>query len=137
VGGVSGRPGPEGGRVYVIDDDSAVLESMAFLLDTYGHSCVTFASADEFLAELDGLAPGCVITDLQMPGTDGCELLSAMRARSIGWPVCLMSSTTRGLKTRAKAHGFLAFLAKPVKNEELIAALDRAVRLLPARQSVS
>jgi two-component system response regulator FixJ len=110
---------------------------MAFLLDAYGHSCVTFASADDFLAELDGLSPGCVVTDLQMPGTDGCELLSAMRARSIGWPVCLMSSSARGLKTRAKAHGFLVFLAKPVQNEELIAALDRAVRLLPACQSES
>jgi FixJ family two-component response regulator len=137
VGGVTDRRSLENRRVYVIDDDSAVLESMAYLLDAYGHSCATFASADEFLAELNGLAPGCVITDLQMPGTDGCQLLSAMRARSIGWPVCLMSSSTRGLKTRARGHGFLAFLAKPVQNEELVAALDRAVQLLPASQSVS
>jgi two-component system response regulator FixJ len=134
VGGVTDRRGLEHRRVYVIDDDSAVLESMAFLLDTYGHSCVTFASADDFLAELDGLSPGCVVTDLQMPGTDGCELLSAMRARSIGWPVCLMSSSARGLKSRATAHGFMTFLPKPVQNDELIAALDRAARLLPVSQ---
>jgi CheY-like chemotaxis protein len=53
-----------------------------------------------------------------------------MRSRSFDWPACLMSSTQQGMRARAKAHGFIAFLAKPVETNELIAVLDCSAELL-------
>jgi len=117
-------------HVYVIDDDSAVLESMAFLLDAVGYPCATFSDGSEFLAKVGTLARGCIVTDFQMPGMNGYELYAAIRARSIDWPICLMSSTRKGLAPRAKALGFIDFLPKPIAAETLVRVLDRAEQLL-------
>src|SRR3954468_15716415 len=65
----------QSGRVYVIDDDAAMRDSLDFLLGSAGFSVRLFDAASIFLNELPGLPFGCVITDIRMPGIDGMELL--------------------------------------------------------------
>lgn len=62
-------------NVYVIDDDEALRDSLGFLLGVAGFSVRVFDSASSFLDALHGIHSGCLITDIQMPGIDGLELL--------------------------------------------------------------
>jgi len=59
---------PEPRIVYVIDDEEPVRDSVAFLLEARELSVRSFPSADAFLAATPSLGPGCVLTDMQMPG---------------------------------------------------------------------
>src|SRR4051794_6292426 len=74
------RPMSQRGRVYVIDDDPAMRDSLDFLLGTAGLSVRLFDSAQIFLNELPGLEFGCVVTDIRMPGIDGIELLRQLES---------------------------------------------------------
>jgi FixJ family two-component response regulator len=114
-------------KVYVVDDDPAVVESTAFLVRTLGYECATFASPEALLASLDGLAPGCILTDQKMPGMTGYDLAATLRRSSIGWPLLLMSSDNGpDIDRTARARGFARFLPKPVDSAHLAAALDQA-----------
>jgi two-component system response regulator FixJ len=120
-------------RVYVVDDDPAVVESTAFLARALGHECTTFGSPDEFLERVGELSPGCILSDLRMPGMSGYELATALRAKAIGWPMLLMSSESGAeIDGAARAHGFSEFLRKPLDSAILAAALDRACAALSA-----
>src|SRR3954451_18985521 len=83
---------PEPRIVYVIDDEKAVRDSVAFLLEARELCVQGFPSAGEFLAAAPSLAPGCVLTDVQMPGMDGLELLRDIRGRNLLWPVVVMTA---------------------------------------------
>ena len=67
-------------RVYVIDDDPAMRDSLDFLLGSAGLHVRLFESAQMFLNELPSLEAGCVVTDIRMPGIDGMELLRRTRS---------------------------------------------------------
>jgi two-component system response regulator FixJ len=119
--------------VYVVDDDPAVVESTAFLARALGYECTTFASPEDLLAQLDGLAAGCVLSDLRMPKMSGYDLAVALRGKSIGWPLLLMSSENGPEVDRnARAHGFSAFLHKPLDSAMLAHALEIACATLAA-----
>lgn len=112
-------------KVYVVDDDNAILESVAFLLGAAGHECRLFDRAEAFLTALPQLDPGCIITDLRMPAMGGFELVQAIHAFAPGWPVVLMTSENGSL-TRASVaeRGFVAFLRKPFSADDLLAAVN-------------
>ena len=72
------------GPVYVVDDDDAVRDSLALLLEAAGLRVEAFAGAAEALLRCRDLRPGCVVTDVRMPGIDGLELqrrLAQLHAR--------------------------------------------------------
>ena len=64
--------------VHIVDDDDSFLRSMARLLRVSGYKVRAFKSVDEFLAREDRQAPGCVVTDLNMPRRNGFDLQSAL-----------------------------------------------------------
>jgi FixJ family two-component response regulator len=114
--------------VYAVDDDPAVLKSIGRLLRSGGWNVVTFASARVFLEQVDAGTPGCVVLDLSMPEMGGLELQQALEARGCGLPILFLTgqadvpSTVKALK-----RGAVDFLTKPVEDEELLAAVRRAV----------
>jgi len=112
------------GTVYVIDDDPALCHSTGFVLQSLGFEFQAFAGAEEFLAALAELQPGCVLTDLRMPAMDGDELKSAIAGRCIDWPVILMTSDGSVNADWATTHGFSGYLRKPFTPEELATVLD-------------
>jgi two-component system response regulator FixJ len=115
-------------EVYVIDDDEAIRRSLAFLLRTAGLPSRAFDSAEAFLAEAGDLAPGCVITDVRMPGIDGIELVRRVAEAKL--PLSTIVITGHGdiaLAVEAMKGGAVDFLEKPFKDEVLLAAVQRAL----------
>ncbi len=64
----------EHSTVFIVDNDRAYAESLAVLIDSMGYLTKVFASADDFLRELDPGAPGCLMLDVRMPWTSGLAL---------------------------------------------------------------
>jgi two-component system response regulator FixJ len=116
-------------RVYVIDDDEAMRDSLNFLLESSGFDVTLFDNAQNFLAALPTLPFGCVVSDVRMPGIDGIELLKRMKASHGSFPILVM--TGHGdvpLAVEAMKLGAVDFLEKPFEDERLIAMIETAIR---------
>lgn len=114
--------------VHVIDDDEAVRDAVGFLVRSTGHSVRTYDNADAFLAHLDQLEPGCVLTDVRMPGMTGIELMHRLNELNAGLPVVVM--TGHGdvpLAVEAMKGGAVDFIEKPFDDDTLLAALKAAL----------
>ena len=57
--------------VFIVDDDSAMRDSLGFLIGSVGRKVETYASAEEFLDAYDNERPGCIVLDVRMPGLSG------------------------------------------------------------------
>jgi FixJ family two-component response regulator len=120
--------------VYVVDDDGSVLDSTRFLLDSLGIRCLSFIDPLAFVSECEGLAPGCVLTDFNMPGMSGIELRAALRDKRIFWPVILMSAhSSRKSIGDLPGLGITDFIDKPFTLARLSQALELAFAQLSGR----
>lgn len=114
-------------RVYIVDDDEAVRQSLRLMLATRRLPATLFPSGEAFLDAADGLAPGCLLLDVRMPRIDGIEVQRRLAMRRAPFPVIVM--TGHGDLATALAAlrgGALAFLEKPFTKAALLAALDIA-----------
>ncbi len=114
--------------VHVIDDDEAVRDSLALLLDAAGIAVRTHASATAFLALAPTLGAGCVLTDVRMPDLDGLDLQRKLTEAGVTLPVIVM--TGHGdvpLAVAALKAGAADFLEKPFDDKRLIAAVRTAL----------
>src|SRR3954465_6888508 len=121
---------PKSGRVYVIDDDAAMRDSLDFLLGSAGFSVRLFDSAPVFLNEVPALAFGCVVTDVRMPGIDGIELLRRLNSGSGVPKLPVIVMTGHGdvpLAVEAMKLGALDFLEKPFEDDRLIGMIGTAL----------
>lgn len=119
---------PTNSVVHVIDDDEAVRESLAFLLRSADLDVSTYESATAFLAALPSVAPGCVITDVRMPGLSGTELLQRLKEMGVTMPVIVM--TGHGdvpLAVEAMKMGAIDFFEKPFDDEALLASVQSSL----------
>jgi len=128
---------PDKGKVYVIDDDEAMRDSLQFLLESAGFTVRLFETAVNFLEALPGLEFGCVVSDVRMPGVDGIELLKRMKSSHNHFPVVIM--TGHGdvpLAVEAMKLGAVDFLEKPFEDDRLIGMIEIAIRqAAPAAKS--
>ncbi|MCK1385010.1 response regulator FixJ [Bradyrhizobium sp. 21] len=117
------------GHVYVIDDDAAMRDSLNFLLDAAGFGVTLYDNAQSFIDALPGLAFGCVVSDVRMPGLDGIELLKRMKAEHSPFPILIM--TGHGdvpLAVEAMKLGAVDFLEKPFEDDRLTGMIELAIR---------
>jgi two-component system, LuxR family, response regulator FixJ len=117
------------GKVYVIDDDEAMRDSLDFLLDSAGFQVALFESAHNFIETLSSIEFGCVVSDVRMPGIDGIELLKRVKASTSLLPVVIM--TGHGdvpLAVEAMKLGAADFVEKPFEDDRLIGMIDAALR---------
>jgi two-component system, LuxR family, response regulator FixJ len=117
------------GKVYVIDDDEAMRDSLRFLLESAAFDVKLFETAVGFLDALPGLDFGCVVSDVRMPGLDGIELLKRMKAGHSRFPIVIM--TGHGdvpLAVEAMKLGAVDFLEKPFEDDRLIGMIETAIR---------
>jgi two-component system, LuxR family, response regulator FixJ len=115
--------------VHVIDDDEAIRQSLEFLLHAAKFAVKTYPSAASFLQALPGIGPGCIVTDVRMPGMNGIELLRRLRELKVGVPVIVV--TGHGdvpLAVEAMRIGAADFLEKPFDDEVLLASVRSALR---------
>lgn len=122
---------PEDLLIHLIDDDAAFRRSLVFLLESMGWTVASHASAEDFLAAaLEPAATACLVLDIRMPMMSGLELQQVLRQR--GWQVPIVFITGHGdveLAVQAMKHGACDFLEKPFKDQALIDAVGRAVKL--------
>lgn len=112
---------------YLVDDDPGVLKALARMLRIAGYDSRQFSSPRDFLREHDPSIPGCAILDLTMPELDGLQLQRCLADDSIDRPIIFLTgngdipSTVQAMKA-----GAIDFLTKPVRREQLLAAIARA-----------
>jgi two-component system response regulator FixJ len=120
--------------VHVVDDDAAVRESAAILLDGADYEVTTHESGVAFLAVADRLEPGCILLDIHMPRVTGLQVQLELKAREIDWPVIVLTGQGDvGLAVQAMKNGAFEFLEKPYKNELLFETLADAFDKLEAK----
>ena len=113
--------------ISVIDDDATVRDALGSLLDALGYPVRTFASADEFIEREGATGTACLITDVQMPGMNGCELMEHLSRSGSAIPTILVSAYSHdALRSRALRSGAIAWLDKPVRQDDLLASIERA-----------
>jgi two-component system response regulator FixJ len=119
--------------VYVIDDDDAVRESISLLLESRALPARTFASATEFPGVAPSVPPGCVLTDLRMPGMDGPQLLEKLQERNLRLPVIVMTGHGEvPLAIQALKAGAIDFIEKPFPGVALFDAVELALQEIDA-----
>ncbi|MGH6921137.1 MAG: response regulator transcription factor [Geminicoccaceae bacterium] len=115
--------------IHIVDDDDAVRDSLKTLLESYGMAVRDYASAAEFLGNLDPRQRGCLILDLHLPILGGLDLIKIMREQRIPLPVVFITGRSdKETKARALEAGAVAFLDKPVPEESLTAAIRLALK---------
>jgi two-component system response regulator FixJ len=115
--------------IFIVDDDAPVRESMRLLLAAAGLKTRSFDSAEDFLA--DALPqPGCLITDVRMPGMGGIELLEEVSRRQMHLAVIVMTGHADiPLAVSAMKAGAADFLEKPFEPALLLESVRRALEL--------
>jgi len=114
--------------VFLIDDEPSVLKALARVIGATGFRTASFSSPQSFLEQYEPAARGCIVLDVSMPGFTGLELQQALIEKNCSLPIVFL--TARGdipTSVRAMKHGAVDFLTKPVDDDDLIAAVDRAL----------
>ena len=121
--------------IHVIDDDAAMRDSLAFLLDVNGFKPQVYDSAGAFLAESRADASGCVVSDIRMPGMNGIELVRKLRGQGSAYPVILITGHGDvALAVEAMKAGAADFIEKPFDDAVLLGAIRSALDTPPATQ---
>jgi two-component system response regulator FixJ len=119
---------PRNAVVHLIDDDEGVRHSLAFLLTTSGLAVRVHESATAFLAVLPGLQPGCIVTDVRMPGVDGLDLQRRLKDLGVNLPVIVMTGHADiALAVQAMKAGAIDFIEKPFDDEVMLSAIYTAL----------
>lgn len=115
-------------KVYVVDDDPGMQDALKLLLCSEGYAVETHASGEAFLRQAEPAMPGCLVTDLRMPGLSGLTLQKELRRRGIHLPVIFItghgdvSSAVQAMK-----HGAIDFIEKPFSNEVLLRRVGECI----------
>jgi CheY-like chemotaxis protein len=119
--------------VLIVDDNDELLESLRFALTALGPFVIATASdGAEGLERACELRPHCIVIDVKMPGVDGLQLARALRGdvETGSIPLVILSAL---IQEKDQAVGMLAgadqYLTKPTKPQELVAAIQQAIRL--------
>ena len=123
------RQGPRG-RILVVDDERSLLEVLGAMLTEAGWQVDTAADGHEAIRFVDAHGYDVVLSDIDMPGMTGVQLLREIRARDLDVPVLLITGHPRvDTAVEALEHGALRYLQKPVRERDLLTAVEDAARL--------
>ena len=115
--------------VFLVDDDASVRRALARLIKSAGHRVQTFASAREFLdSQAGGDEAACLVLDVRMPGVTGMDLQRELQTLHRDVPIVFI--TGHGdipMSVKAMKAGAVDFLPKPVKDTDLLRAIEQAL----------
>src|SRR5262245_9069077 len=113
-----------GRRILVVEDDADSREAVTLALTLEGAHVRAAGSVNQALERIDGFDLDAIVSDLSMPGADGCALLAGLRARGVAAPAIAVSGfATLEDRRRAAEAGFCAHVAKPVEITALLRTL--------------
>jgi FixJ family two-component response regulator len=117
------------GIVYVVDDDASYRTAIKRLLEKTGYRVVTYASAQQLLDQRpDENSPGCILLDVRMPGLSGPEVQSRLTEFGSTLPIVFLTGYMDiTLTVKALKAGADNFFIKPVRSDELLKALEKAI----------
>ncbi|MDI3380613.1 response regulator transcription factor [Xenophilus aerolatus] len=120
---------PQSPVIHLVDDDEAVRDSLALLIGTIGLRVQPWAQPQAFLDHFDRHAVGAIVMDVRMPGISGLAVLQQLVAQGVDLPVIMLTGHgTVEMCRRAFKAGAAEFLEKPVDDEQLLEAVQQAVR---------
>ena len=121
---------PEEPIVFAVDDDPSMREALARLFRSIGMRAQLFASAQDFLGFKRPDAPACLVLDVRLPGLSGLELQRELAAADCTIPIIFI--TGHGdipMSVEAMTAGAVEFLTKPFRDQTLLDAIHKAIRL--------
>jgi two-component system nitrogen regulation response regulator NtrX len=118
------------GRILVIDDESAIRDTMRMIIEYEGYDCVTAGSGSEGLTAAERESPDMVFLDIKMPGMDGLETLSRLRGMNDALPVVIVSAHgTASSALEAGRLGAFRFIEKPLSKDYVLDAIREGLEL--------
>jgi two-component system, LuxR family, response regulator DctR len=115
---------------YLVDDDDAIRDALAWLLNSRGIASRAWPSAEACLADYDVSMRGCMVLDIRMPGMGGPELFDRLLERGCRLPAIFL--TGHGdvpLAVQAIKKGAFDFIEKPFNDNELVDRVLAAIQL--------
>lgn len=125
-------------RILVIEDNVDSLELMNYILTAFGHTVFTARDGEEGLETARRELPDLILSDLQMPKTDGYEVARALRKDprlSMQPLVAVTAFAMHGDRARVLAAGFDGYISKPIVPEEFVGQVERF--LAPDHRSIA
>jgi FixJ family two-component response regulator len=116
--------------VSVVDDDISVRRSLDRLMRSAGLEVNMFTSAEEFLNSTPSRKADCLILDIRLPGISGLDLHRHLLARRYNVPVVFITAhgSDEDARSEAASDWTVAYLIKPLDGDELLDAVDAALR---------
>lgn len=122
--------------VFIVDDDQAVRDSLADLVDSVGYRYASYATATDFLADYSIDRLGCLVLDIRMPGMSGLELQQELIRREALLPIIFI--TGHGdipMAVQAIQNGALDFIQKPFRDQDLLDRINQALNSCNQQQN--
>src|SRR5208282_1532423 len=114
--------------VYVIDDEALIRDGIQSLIRSIGVRAVAFSSPSEFLQAKRFEAPSCLVLDVRMPGQSGLDLQRQLNDADIFIPIIFITGHADiPMTVRAMKDGAMEFLPKPVRSQDLLDAVQKAI----------
>jgi FixJ family two-component response regulator len=114
--------------ISIVDDDEGVRVALGNLVRSLGYKSKAFGSAEEFLESSHLSRTACIISDVQMPGMNGIELQSRIRALGCNTAVIFVTAyPDERIRARAFEGGAAGFLEKPFEGGAIIGLIERAL----------
>ncbi|MGZ5172476.1 MAG: response regulator transcription factor [Burkholderiales bacterium] len=121
-------------RVFVVDYDISVRESLESLIRSAGWHAETFASAHEFLARQSAAAPSCLVLDVSLPDVNGLDVQTRVASEGASLPIIFITGHEDiPTAVRAMKAGAVEFLTKPLRDDALLDAIANALEVSRAQ----
>jgi FixJ family two-component response regulator len=119
--------------ISIVDDDISIRKSLDRLIRSAGLKVLVFASAEEFLNSAQPRKADCLILDIQLPGMSGIELLHYLKTQKYKVPIIFITAhgSDEDARSEAASHWTVAYLIKPFSGEELLDAVNTALKWKP------
>jgi FixJ family two-component response regulator len=115
--------------IAIVDDDDSLRNSLENLIRSFGFRAQGFPSAEAFLSWRQARETACLIIDVRMPGMNGLDLQRQLMTRNWRVPIVFITSHVDDhAQARALEDGAVAFLYKPCREEDLLNAIETALR---------
>lgn len=119
--------------ISIVDDDEAIRISLDSLVRSMGYAARTYACAEEYLADYALDTTACLISDIRMPGMNGLQMVEALQARELRFPVIFITAcVSETPEFKARELGAVGYFKKPFNGEQLMTHVQHVLNTMKA-----